>query len=114
MMNPNEKRVFRIGLVLCVLACLVAAPLVFAATRPVVPVLSEDEPEPIRATISSGDVVLWRGTFVASRAVPEKQAPAKYRPAQAKPHRAVDCSNARVRQYETLTQGTGGVLYCHD
>ena len=45
-MNPNEKKTFRIGLVLCALMSAIAGPLAYAATRPVVPV-AVDEPAPV-------------------------------------------------------------------
>lgn len=113
-MNPNEKRVFRIGLVLCVLACLVAAPLVFAATRPVVPVVQADEPEAV--LVARDAPVLAPVVFHDAHAVPEKASPAKPRPAAKKAHRAVDCSNAPKREIEVLAAGRVGetVLYCHD
>lgn len=114
-MNPNEKRVFRIGLVLLAVVSLVAGPLVFAATRPVVPVAQTAEP--VVPRVETPPPSPEPAFVVAAPApVPAKKTPPKARPVVARAHRVVDCSNAPKKEIEVLSMGRVGetVLYCHD
>jgi nucleoid-associated protein YgaU len=81
MMNSQEKRVQRVGVVLLVLSSLAAAPLVWAATRPVVPVAVEEAPKKAVPSPSVAPAVAE-----APKAVPAKKEAPKARPAARKPH----------------------------
>lgn len=99
-------------------ATLVVGGLVTAAVAPVHPQGGQaqwDEPKPaVRpadAPVSVGDQIPTVSVEDLPKAKPE---PKKAAPKVAARKRAVDCSNAKVRSYETLQQGSGGVLFCHD
>lgn len=83
MMNSQEKRVQRVGVALLVLSSLVAAPLVWAATRPVVPVASVEAEAPKKAVVAPSVAPV---AVEAPKAVPAKKEAPKARPAPKKAH----------------------------
>jgi hypothetical protein len=105
MMNPNEKRVSRIGWVLLSVAVLAVAPLAWSATRPVV---APPQAEPVWELVTGPVAVV---ATEAAKPVPEKKEAPKAKPAQAKakPRAPWRCER------EDLVQGTAGswVVYCH-